>query len=134
MEMKGDKTLLIFSLSFQLRPWNVDTISKDGFSRTLINSLPPPVDKSSMTDEEREQYMREFVKKNEEKIKQFGWLAKFEDSRKFLMENNFLACEETANYLVIQCINLAMEEVRGGKDRVFRAHSQSQSFREPPNL
>lgn len=102
----------------KLRPWNVDTISTDGFSKTLINTLPPPVDKSNMSEEEKESYMREFVKKHEEKIKHYGWLSRYDDSRKYLLENNYLACEETANYLVIQCINLAMEEKFGAMEQV----------------
>lgn len=71
-----------------------------------------------MSEEEKETYMREFVKKHEAEIKSYGWLAKFDDSKKFLMENNYLACEETANYLVITCINLAMEEKFGALDQV----------------
>lgn len=55
--------------------------------------------------------MKEFVKKYEEQLKHYGWLHKFEDSKNYLQEHHHLACEETANYLVIQCINLAMEEV-----------------------
>ncbi len=37
--------------------------------------------------------------------------CRFDDSKHFLMEHTHLACEETATYLTIQCINLAMEEV-----------------------
>lgn len=36
---------------------------------------------------------------------------KYEDSERFLMDNTQLACEETANYLVLWCIDLAVEEV-----------------------
>ena len=94
----------------QLAPWNVDTISKEGFSKTIVNNAPKREEKN-MTEEEREKYMKEFVKKHEKEMKEFGWLSKFDDSKAFLTEHNYLACEETANYLVIQCINLAMEEV-----------------------
>lgn len=37
---------------------------------------------------------------------------KYEDSKNFLREHPQLACEETANYLVIWCINLEVEEVK----------------------
>jgi cell division cycle protein 37 len=90
----------------------VDTISKEGFSKTVVNKAPPRPDTSKMSDDEREKFMKAFVKKHESDIKKFGWLSKFDDSKAFLMEKTVLACEETANYLVIQCINLAMEEVR----------------------
>lgn len=89
----------------------MDTISKEGFSKTIVNK-PAERSTKNMTEEEREEYMRAFVKKHESEIKHFGWLSKFDDSKKYLMEHTYLACEETANYLVIQCINLAMEEVR----------------------
>ena len=37
-------------------------------------------------------------------------IKKFDDSKKFLMEGNtHLASEETANYLVIWCLDLEME-------------------------
>lgn len=71
-----------------------------------------------MTDEEREKYMKEFVKKHEKEMKEYGWLHKFDDSKSFLNEHKHLACEETANYLVIQCINLAMEEKFGAMEQV----------------
>lgn len=96
----------------KLTPWNVDTIGQDGFTKTVINSRPPRrEDDSGLSDEEKEKRMKQFVKENEKKLKEFGMLRKYEDSRKFLNENPQLVCENTANYLVIWCINLAMEEV-----------------------
>jgi len=92
------------------QPWNVDTLSSDGFSKTLINTAPK-YNSSQMTDEEKEDYMKKFVKKNEKDIKKYGMLQKFDDSMRFLMDGmTHLACEETANYLVIWCINLEMED------------------------
>eukprot|EP00096_Caligus_rogercresseyi_P015238 TRINITY_DN768_c0_g1_i2.p1 TRINITY_DN768_c0_g1~~TRINITY_DN768_c0_g1_i2.p1 ORF type:complete len:355 (+),score=167.21 TRINITY_DN768_c0_g1_i2:367-1431(+) len=93
----------------RLQAWNVDTISKDGFSKTLINK-PVPVVKKELSDEEKEENMRDYVKKNKKLIDKYGMFNKFDDSKNFLLENKHLACEETANYLVIQCINYAMEE------------------------
>jgi len=37
-------------------------------------------------------------------------LKKYDDSKRFLLERPHLACEETANFLVIHCLNLAIEE------------------------
>ena len=103
----------------KVRPWNVDTISKDGFSKTLVNKQSGyGKDKSDMTEEEREAAMKAFVKANEAKIKEYGWLRKWDDSKTFLMEHTQLACEETANYLVIHCLNLAMEEKFGAMEQV----------------
>lgn len=96
----------------KLTPWNVDTIGQDGFTKTVINTKPPrKEDDSSLSDEEKEKRMKQFVKENEKKLKQFGMLRKYDDSKKFLSEHPYLVCENTANYLVIWCINLEMEEV-----------------------
>ena len=38
-------------------------------------------------------------------------LKRYQDSQAFLTENPHLACEETANYLVLWCVNLEVEEV-----------------------
>ena len=54
-----------------------------------------------MTEEEREDKMRDFVKSYEKEIKEFGWLKKYDDSKAYMTERPYLACEETANYLVI---------------------------------
>lgn len=95
----------------KLTPWNVDTIGQDGFTKTVINTRPPRrEDDTGLTDEEKEKRMKQFVKENEKKLKEFGMLRKYSDSKKFLTDNPQLICENTANYLVIWCINLEMEE------------------------
>merc|ERR1719347_1131988 len=91
---------------------NVDTLSRDGFSKTIVNTMAKPTNEE-LTEEEREKKMKKFVKENEKKIKDYGMLKKFDDSKKFLMDGNtHLACDETANYLVIWCLDLEMEEKR----------------------
>ncbi|KAL4702711.1 hypothetical protein ACJJTC_011576 [Scirpophaga incertulas] len=92
----------------KLTPWNVDTISEPGFTKTVINTKPQRKDEN-LTEEEKEERIKEFIAENEKLLKQFGMLRKYDDSKKFLLEHNNLACEETANYLVIWCINLEME-------------------------
>lgn len=93
----------------KITPWNVDTISKPGFTKTVVNKKPA-LQPNEKSEEEKEQEMKVFVKENEKLIKQYGMFRKFEDSKKFLMEHPHLASENTANYLVIWCINLAMDE------------------------
>jgi len=93
----------------KLMPWNVDTISQPGFSKTVFNTGPARK-VEVLTDEEREIKTREFFKKHEKSLKAYGMLQKYDDSKRFLQENQDLVCEETANYLVIWCINLEMEE------------------------
>ncbi|XP_077293628.1 cell division cycle protein 37 [Arctopsyche grandis] len=91
-------------------PWNVDTISNPGFTKTVINKNLPRQLTENLTDEQREENMRKFIKENEKLLKKFGMLRRYDDSKKFLQDHNQLVCEETANYLVIWCINLEMEE------------------------
>jgi len=91
-------------------PWNVDTISKPGFQKTVINKKPEKKDESQMSEEEREKSMKAFIKQNEKLMERYGVLKKYDDSKKFLLEHHNLVCEDTANYLVIWCINLEMEE------------------------
>lgn len=89
----------------------MDTISKDGFAKTVINKKPPRPKEEALTEEERETRMKKFIKENEKDLKHFGMLRRYEDSRVFLKSHGNLVCEDTANYLVIWCINLEMEEV-----------------------
>ena len=96
-------------------PKNVDTLSKDGFSKTIVNSAAKPK-YEDLSEEEREKKMKKFVKDNEKLMKEYGMLQKFDDSKKFLMtDNSHLACEETANYLVLWCLDLEME----GEMKIF---------------
>jgi cell division cycle protein 37 len=95
---------------WQVTPWNVDTISRSGFTKTVINTAPRRQEEN-LTEEQQEQRMKKFVKENEKSLKKFGMLRHFDDSKQFLQENQHLVCEDTANYLVIWCINLEMEGV-----------------------
>ena len=49
--------------------------------------------------------------KHRDSIKKYGMLHEYHDSEQFLVKNPHLACEHTANYLVIWCIDLQVEEV-----------------------
>ncbi len=100
------------------QPWNVDTLSKDGFSKTVVNKPMPRSSSSEMSEEEREKKMKAFVSANEDDLKAFGWLKKFDDSKKFMLERPHLACEEAANYLVIHCLNLAMQDKFAAMEQV----------------
>lgn len=91
-------------------PWNVDTICKDGVSKTVINKPQPRENLDGLPEEERERLSKEFIKKYEKDIKKFGMLRKYEDSKQFLTENFHLVSEHTSNYLVIWCINLELED------------------------
>ncbi|TNN70031.1 Hsp90 co-chaperone Cdc37 [Liparis tanakae] len=88
-------------------PWNVDTLSKEGFSKSVVNVKP---ESDEETEEQKEQKHKTFVEKNEKQIKHFGMMSRWDDSQKYLSDNSSLVCEETANYLVIMCIDLEVEE------------------------
>lgn len=88
-------------------PWNVDTLSKEGFSKSVLNVKPEVKEE---TEEEKEEKHKTFVEKYEKQIKHFGMLRRWDDSQKYLSDNPHLVCEETANYLVIMCIDLEVEE------------------------
>ncbi|KAK7080490.1 hsp90 co-chaperone Cdc37 [Halocaridina rubra] len=87
LEKKGEniiKKQKDFEKKEKLEPWNVDTISSDGFSKTIINQ-PVSRKEDDMSEEEKEKRMKEFVGKHESSIKKYGMFRNFDDSRRFLM-------------------------------------------------
>lgn len=94
----------------RLTPWNVDTISHDKFAKTIINKEEPKKRDEDLTEAERAERYRVFLEKNRSKIKHFGMLKHYEDSKQYLMENPDLVNDDTANYLVVWCIDLEIEE------------------------
>lgn len=100
----------------KITPWNVDTISKEGFNKTVVNITPKRKDDEDLTEEEREKKMKEFVKQHEKELKQYGMFKRYDDSKRFLQEHSYLVGDNTANYLVIWCINLQME----GKEQLMQ--------------
>ncbi|XP_071210733.1 hsp90 co-chaperone Cdc37-like [Salvelinus alpinus] len=96
-------------------PWNVDTLSKEGFSKSMLNIKPEATEE---TEEQKEEKHQTFVEKHKKEIKHFGMLRRWEDSQKYLSDHPYLVCEETANFLVIMCIDLEVEEKHGLMDQV----------------
>jgi len=93
------------------QPWNVDTLSKPGFDHSSINKSKSKWEQErELTEEEKADRMAKFIKENRDAIRQFGMLRKWEDSKKYLQENLHLVCEDTANDLVVWCVNLEIEE------------------------
>ncbi|KAK7503097.1 hypothetical protein BaRGS_00005723 [Batillaria attramentaria] len=92
----------------RLTPWNVDTICHEGKSKTLINKPAPPP--KELTEEEKAERQNEFSQKYKNEIRKYGMLRRYDDSLQYLQEHPHLVCEETANYLVIWCIDLEVEE------------------------
>jgi len=106
-----DKAEEDFEKEKKKQPWNVDTLSKPGFDHSSINKSKSRWEQEKdLTEEEKAERMAAFIKENREKIRKFGMLRKWEDSKKFLQENLQLVCEDTANDLVVWCVNLEIEE------------------------
>lgn len=99
------------------QPWNVDTLSEPGFQKTIINK-PKPKDKQKLSEEEELEQSKKFMDENKEAIKKYGMLHEYHDNEEYLMKNPHLACEYTANYLVIWCIDLEVEEKHALMERV----------------
>ncbi|XP_028260914.1 hsp90 co-chaperone Cdc37-like [Parambassis ranga] len=89
------------------QPWNVDTISTEGFSKSVLNIKPVTEEE---TAEEKVEKHKTFVEKYGNEIKHFGMLRRWDDSQKYLSDNPHLVCEETANCLVVICIDFEIEE------------------------
>uniref|UniRef100_A0A4W5LAK1 Cdc37 Hsp90 binding domain-containing protein n=1 Tax=Hucho hucho TaxID=62062 RepID=A0A4W5LAK1_9TELE len=89
---------IYFSLSPPLHPF---------FSQSVLNIKPEVTEE---TEEQKEEKHQTFVEKHKKQIKHFGMLRRWEDSQKYLSDHPYLVCEETANYLVIMCIDLEVEE------------------------
>ncbi|XP_047125726.1 hsp90 co-chaperone Cdc37 isoform X1 [Hydra vulgaris] len=97
-------------------PLNVDTLSQPGFSKTIINK--PQVKKEELSEEEKMERSKKFMEENKADIKKYGMLHEYHDSESMLLKNPHLACEDTANYLVVWCIDLEVEEKHALMERV----------------
>lgn len=92
----------------RLTPLNIDTICHEGKTKTIINKgalKPKAEDDGDVVDR-----LRKFVEKNESIIQKYGMFRRPEDSQSFLEQHPELVCEETANHLVIWCVDLVIEE------------------------
>ncbi|KAG7222569.1 hypothetical protein INR49_016166, partial [Caranx melampygus] len=96
-------------------PWSVDTISKEGFSKSVLNIKPVTKEE---TEEEKVEKHKTFVQKYAKEIKHFGMLRRWDDSQKYLSDNPHLVCEETANCLVVICIDFEIDEKRALMEQV----------------
>ncbi|XP_062398230.1 hsp90 co-chaperone Cdc37 [Sardina pilchardus] len=106
-ERAAEKKLDEYRREEKKQPWNIDTLCKEGFSKSVVNIKPEGEEE---TEDQKEEKHKSFVEKHEKEIKHFGMMRRWDDSQKYLSDNPHLVCEETANYLVIMCIDLEVEE------------------------
>jgi len=90
-------------------PWNVDTLSKDGFDKTILNKSTKEA-KKDLTDEEFIDEQRKYEEKYRKELKHYGMLSKPEDSKKYLQSHPHLVCDKAANFLVVWCVDLEVAE------------------------
>lgn len=88
----------------------MDTLSHDAWTKTIINRPAPKQSSEQLTEEEQAERHKEHVSKYEDQIKKYGMMQKWDDSKAYLNENKHLVSEYTANYLVIWCVDLQVEE------------------------
>lgn len=95
--------------------WDVDNISKDAKSKTIINApkKKEPVEELDMTA---------FFKKYGSEIEHFAMLSEPDESMKYLLDHVHLISEHLGSYLVIWCVDLAVEKK---KDLMKRASHQA---------
>ncbi|KAI6226167.1 Hsp90 chaperone protein kinase-targeting subunit [Aphelenchoides fujianensis] len=95
----------------RLAPWNVDTIGKEAWSKSIVNKVtdkkpaPPPKNE----DEESDRMMKYF-KDNEKLLDKYARLKGFDQCEKFLLEHPHLCSEFATSYLTIEALNLAIDE------------------------
>ncbi|CAF0732181.1 unnamed protein product [Adineta steineri] len=94
----------------RLRPLDVDDLTHEGKSKTSINKKVTEERPTNMTEEEQAEYYKKFIEKHKADVKKYGMFRNYDDTQKFLEDHLELVCEETANYLVVWCIDLEMEE------------------------
>lgn len=121
-------------------PWNVDTLSKEGFSKARLqlwrvseregglhagSSVPfqSVLNVKTAADEETGEGKggkhKTFAEKYAKEIQHFGMLRRWDDSQKYLSENPHLVCEEAANCLVVICIDFEIDEVSVWVNELF---------------
>lgn len=78
--------------------------SRDVFDKSIINMSQSWPNESDLDKN------LGFNQRNEELLKHFGMLRRWDDSQRFLAEYHHLICEETANYLILWCFRLQAEQ------------------------
>lgn len=101
----------------RLTPWNVDTLSKPGFEKTVIN-VPKKSKETEPSEDAKHQRLVSFIDQHETEIKHFGMLADYNASRDYLRDHSYLVCTDTASYLTMWCINLQVQEKSALVERV----------------
>lgn len=141
---KVKQEIQAFERRERLLPWNVDTISQDDWSKTVINtSCLADVNKSEHKscpvheqwdddgeddksresvelDQTKMKAYNEFVETHESSIREFGFRSRFDDCRRYLLGHPDLVSQHTYDYLCIWCLQLELENKRALFEHVSR--------------
>ncbi|OTF76854.1 hsp90 co-chaperone Cdc37-like protein [Euroglyphus maynei] len=106
----------------RLQPWNVDTISHDSWSKTIINrkaiesndndiddAHDVDDDMNEINDAQMDQYAKH-VEQYEIVMRDFAFHSRFDDSRRILLDNPNIVSQHSLDYLSLWCIQLKVEE------------------------
>ncbi|XP_041041859.1 hsp90 co-chaperone Cdc37-like 1 isoform X2 [Carcharodon carcharias] len=96
----------------RLSSWNIDTDSKEGFNKSVINKNI----KCKEVEEDGKNVT--FAQKYNQQIRHFGMLKRWIDSQRYLSDHPHLVCQETANYLIKWCFHLKEEEKQALMEQV----------------
>jgi cell division cycle protein 37 len=96
----------------RLAPWNVDTIGREAWSKSVINKPAEKKESSKpkLDDEEENQRMLDYFKNNESVLRKFASLSGFDKVEEFLLDHPYLASEYATSWLTIEALNHAIEE------------------------
>jgi len=113
----------------KLIPLSIDTLSKPGFSNTIINSNETPKKmEEELSEDEKLKRSDKFMEDHWRDIRRYGMLHDYRDSEELLKEKPHLACEDTVDYLLAWCIGLEVEGKRALMERVTHQIVSMQSL------
>lgn len=131
----------------RLLPWDVDTISKDGWSKTVLNkgclttnnsgdkaepskacAVHPNKSTEDLDDTKKDEIEEtgefkaygDFINLHEPKIREFGFRSRFEDCRRYLLAHPEIVSQHTFDYLCLWCMQLMLENKQALLEHVAR--------------
>jgi cell division cycle protein 37 len=98
----------------RLQPWNVDTIGREAWSKSIINKPKEQNEEAPRTskpyEEEEHKKTLKYFEENDKLLKKLCLLNGFDRLEEFLQENPHLASEYATNWMTIEALNYAIEE------------------------
>jgi len=102
----------------ELQPWNVDTIGRVGWSRSVINKGKNS--DAAETESNTDDTVR-FVEENLQLLERLQGVKTTGELEKVLLDHPHLSCDFTTTYLTMHALQLAIEEEWSELERVAKA-------------